>query len=522
MSERAIGVGRRSSARRAQLEIRRDFAIHTRAEGSKHTASGANDGGRAAQAPASKTATTTRVKNRVFRGHTRRQCFSNSGDARRQSAAAASRRQRDKSGGRRAPRLSAARRLEGGGGGSTIVSRATPLGDRRRGDKAAALAPEGKEPTKNALASLPTRARLIILLRATRRQTTAALPFLAVTQRQKIVTVYCRDVDGRQLDSICAFDGRLKASPRAQIASAAALAALIGALRARTWRATWFQIVSRSCAGCRMGASKSTARASKAPAPKTSIASTTTSATNDSIASSAPLVTPRIGWRRSVQRASAPPTLVVRSGRETPPPSAAARTSFACSRALRIHAPPPSSAATTTRDLDAPELELVESDELARLRACYDSLRSARSRRLSRGSVDPLKYHSIRDIFFGKSVGQKNARTNVCGCRLRRANKQPWSAAYRVGKLAVGELSASRGFCSARSFFGRGVWAIITIIAVIIFIVQTHLTLSDYFTYRTVIEMQLVSWRRRLFVNRGFVLGLRSGACKSKVASCSC
>uniref|UniRef100_A0AC34QKP1 Uncharacterized protein n=1 Tax=Panagrolaimus sp. JU765 TaxID=591449 RepID=A0AC34QKP1_9BILA len=46
-------------------------------------------------------------------------------------------------------------------------------------------------------------------------------------------------------------------------------------------------------------------------------------------------------------------------------------------------------------------------------------------------------------------------------------------------------------FVGSRSFFGPWFWGIVTILATIVFGFQTYLTLSDFFEYRTIIEMQL-------------------------------
>lgn len=46
-------------------------------------------------------------------------------------------------------------------------------------------------------------------------------------------------------------------------------------------------------------------------------------------------------------------------------------------------------------------------------------------------------------------------------------------------------------FIGTHSFFGRWVWAVITAVAMLAFCIQTYFTLSDYLSYRTIIEMQL-------------------------------
>uniref|UniRef100_A0A914CPC6 Uncharacterized protein n=1 Tax=Acrobeloides nanus TaxID=290746 RepID=A0A914CPC6_9BILA len=46
-------------------------------------------------------------------------------------------------------------------------------------------------------------------------------------------------------------------------------------------------------------------------------------------------------------------------------------------------------------------------------------------------------------------------------------------------------------FIGTHSFFGRYIWTFLTLVALLIFLAQTYLTLSDYFEYRTIIEMQL-------------------------------
>uniref|UniRef100_A0A7E4WB71 Degenerin n=1 Tax=Panagrellus redivivus TaxID=6233 RepID=A0A7E4WB71_PANRE len=46
-------------------------------------------------------------------------------------------------------------------------------------------------------------------------------------------------------------------------------------------------------------------------------------------------------------------------------------------------------------------------------------------------------------------------------------------------------------FVGTHSFFGPYIWSVVTLTALIIFLFQTYLTMSDYFEYRTIIEMQL-------------------------------
>ncbi|KAI6215947.1 Na+ channel, amiloride-sensitive family and Degenerin family-containing protein [Aphelenchoides besseyi] len=142
---------------------------------------------------------------------------------------------------------------------------------------------------------------------------------------------------------------------------------------------------------------------------------------------------------------SAPPALLPRSSMTRP--------SVTSGRSLRIQLP-------VVRDQNDGLMvpPYVDNEELSKIRFYRTSRRSNRSNRLSRYSEGPQPYHSIKDVLVDFC-----ARTSSHGIPM-------------IG---------------THSFFGPYLWSCITSIMFIIFCTQTYLTMYDYLTYRTIIEMQL-------------------------------
>ncbi|KAI6170998.1 Na+ channel, amiloride-sensitive family and Degenerin family-containing protein [Aphelenchoides bicaudatus] len=119
------------------------------------------------------------------------------------------------------------------------------------------------------------------------------------------------------------------------------------------------------------------------------------------------------------------------------------RPSVASTRSVRILPPP----APVLRE---PSIEPEEKEKIRYYRR--------NTNRVNRSLQGPRTFHSVKDVLYDFC-----ARTSSHGIPL-------------IG---------------THSFFGPYVWSFITSIAFITFCTQTYLTMKDYFTFRTIIEMQL-------------------------------
>jgi len=111
----------------------------------------------------------------------------------------------------------------------------------------------------------------------------------------------------------------------------------------------------------------------------------------------------------------------------------------------------------------------------------------------------PLVYHHRpsdpdSDDEGGEQVSPVYKTTSRKGQKLARLDQRPLahSCWNDIGYDFCARTS-SHGvpFIGTHSFFGRPIWPIITVIAFLAFCIQTYYTLSDFFDYRTIIEMQL-------------------------------